>query len=227
MRHDPDPRGRHRLATSRRADSAVRVLAAFAALLLVVTASACAIGYRAQYEIRSAGVARTPSPADSTYLPSVEQIELEGGPVLRVEDDRAVFEWAISPDRLSFRITNTGSELLTVLMDSVNFIDPDGEAHRVGPIFTSPDMPRVIPPGKREAYWVFPSDYAKKHLALFPGPVRHRVAETAEQIVDEYEDHLGKTFRIHVPVRVGEVRYEYEFAMVVSEIRPFIKRARF
>ena len=212
----------------------VRVCGVVACLFLVMTSVACPLGYRAgAYGIRSAGITRTPPPADVMYAPSAQEVEVSGSPALRVEDDRAIFEWNVTPVFLAVRITNKSSrrdpssESLVVLLDSAEFVDPGGGTHGLVPVSWVRNPPHVIAPGQRRVYRVFPADYGEERRALFGGPIPNLTVESPEGIRDLYREHVGKNFRIRLSVQVGEITYAYEFAMTVSEIHPYLARAIF
>lgn len=211
---------------------APRLLGAVIGLALIMTSAACSLGYGAgAYGIRGAGNVRVSPPTEVTNTPRAEQVEISGSPGLRIEDDRVLFEWTVSPQFLLVRITNKssrqdpGAESLVVQLESAEFVDPEGRTYDLSPVHWLKKNPsNVIPPGKGRVYSFFPTEYEQERRALFGGPVPNFVAESPEGIQAAYAEHVGKQFRIRLPVQMNGISYEYDFTVTVSKIRPVIVR---
>jgi hypothetical protein len=191
-----------------------------------------------EYVIHGTAVDRTP-PADGVrYRSLVEKGEISGQPVVRFEDDLALFEWWVSDMSIQVRITNKTNEgdrtpkRLTLQLERAEYVDPDRRTHDlvVDHFFWWNRPSRVIKPGRSRGYRLVPADHKTQHRTLFGGPIPWRVVGHPDEILDLYKDHVGKRFRVRLPIRVkelartvgdlDEVVYAYEFDMTVSKVRP-------
>jgi hypothetical protein len=198
------------------------VLLTVVPLLLAVVATEQL--YIVDYEIEVTRVTRAPQ-ADS-YQPRLENIEISARPILRVEDELALFEWQFFDIGFDLRLTNrpkgSNAERLVVLSDRAEFVDDQGQSHGLTFRFThgNPRKGKEIRPGKNSTYQLVPSDYLERRRTLFGPPIAGRVAKTPEELLELYEEQVGRTFQVRLRVQVGPRVYDYEFRMRVSRIVP-------
>jgi len=218
---------------------AVKAVACLCAVLTscVVRSNDTSPLYMVEYVIHGTGVDRTPPVEGVRYRSLVEDGDISGWPVVRVEDDLAVFEWRVSDMSIQVWVTNKTNEgdrtpkRLTLQLERAEYVDPDGGVHDVVPLSWHKNRPRVAP-GKTRKYGFLPRDYREQHRAIFGGPIPGRVVEHPDEILDLYKDHVGNSFRMRLPIRVkelaktlrdlDEVVYAYEFDMTVSKVQPRI-----
>src|SRR5262249_56190433 len=103
-------------------------------------------------------------------------------PILRVGDEFAIFEWQVFDTLFDVRLTNvtkgSSGEPLTLLLDRAEFVDSQGQPHRLAFFFPTGNSLKEVGPGKNRTYRLVPSGYKEQHRTLFVPPVAGRVAKT-------------------------------------------------
>jgi hypothetical protein len=180
--------------------------------------------YRVDYEIQVTHVARN---APGPHAPLVDKVEIGKRPILRVQDDLAMFEFQVFDAHFDVRLTNktrrSTGEQFTFLLDRAEFIDPQGQSHALVFFYSIGNPGKRVPPGKHRTFQLAPSGYKERRGTLFGPPTVGRVAPTPEEIQRLYAEQIGRTFRLRLPVQVGTRVYEYDFDMRVARTVPRVQ----
>jgi len=138
------------------------------------------------------------------------------------EDNAVAFQFEINEKKIEVQIDNLGKETVEVDWPGAYFIDPGGLQHQVAnqqTVFTKDPAklkPTQIAPGGAEENVVVPLDHVEEleQWTWYVRPLFNMEDDSALL-------NLNKTFRVVIPVKVGEEKRRYSFQFMVTNVVPY------
>jgi hypothetical protein len=198
----------------------------FICLLAVVVLGGCS-AYRAYYDIGLTRVERPAAAMEQFGNQDVTKMVEQGPDKSFFEDGLTKIVWTPTSREISFDLTNKTDQPIEIIWDESRFVDQEGKKHPLihsGTDYAKMDDPQ--PPLEVAAQGsistaVFPtnhiyySDARYQKKPLFPNFAMSRKKDKLEE---EGKTHIGKKFKILLPLRIKEAIHEYVFTFEVSGV---------